>query len=173
MSQTFKHFVGGVTALTPELLPLAAHTVNAYRRLTPGNWAPRSATWAIQNYSTAVRVVPSPEDVCRMEYRLSASDTNPYLTLAMVLASGLHGIENETVLPAPMQGGGPDETPGDVPTLPHDLLEAAERLNASAVARELFGDRFIDHFVQSRIHEEVTLRRQVSGFERARYLESI
>lgn len=173
ISETFKHFVGGVTALTPELLPLAAHTVNAYRRLTPGNWAPRSATWAIENYSTAVRVVPAPEDVCRMEYRLSASDTNPYLTLAMIIASGLHGIENKTPLPAPMQGGGPDEMPDDVPTLPHDLHEATERLNASATARELFGDRFVDHFVQSRIHEEVTLRRHVSGFERARYLEAI
>ncbi len=173
MSPLFQHFVGGVTALTPELLALPAHTVNAYRRLTPGNWAPRSATWAVQNYASAVRVVPGPEPVTRMEYRLSASDTNPYLTLAMIIAAGLHGIENETALPAPMDGGGPDETPEGVPTLPHDLFEATERLHASETARDLFGDRFIDHFVATRLHEETTLRKHVSGFERARYLEAI
>ena len=173
MSAQFGNFVGGVTALTPELLPLAAHTVNAYRRLTPGNWAPRSATWAVQNYASAVRVVPAPEPVCRMEYRLSASDTNPYLTLAMIIAAGLHGIENGTPLPAPMEGGGPDETPDGVPALPHDLFEAVARLEASETARALFGERFIDYFVHSRRHEESTLRRQVSGFERARYLEAI
>lgn len=173
MSPLFRQFVGGVTELTPELLALPAHTVNAYRRLTPGNWAPRSATWAVQNYASAVRVVPGPEPVARMEYRLSASDTNPYLTLAMIIAAGLHGIDNNTSLPAPMDGGGPDETPEGVPTLPHDLFEATERLQASATAREIFGDRFIDHFVASRLHEETTLRRHVSGFERARYLEAI
>jgi glutamine synthetase len=37
----------------------------------------------------------------------------------------------------------------------------------------LFGDNFIDHFVASRMHEETTLRRHVSGYERARYLEAI
>ena len=173
MSPAFGNFVGGVTQLTPELLALCAHTVNAYRRLTPGNWAPRTASWAVQNYASAVRVVSGPEPVCRMEYRVSASDTNPYLTLAMIIAAGLHGIENGTALPAPMQGGGPDDTPEGVPTLPHDLYEAAHRLSSSDVARTLFGDTFIDHFVESRLHEETTLRRHVSGFEIARYLEAI
>ena len=173
MSPAFQNFVGGVTRHTPDLLALTAHTVNAYRRLTPGNWAPRTATWAVQNYASAVRVVPGPEPVCRMEFRLSASDTNPYLTLAMILAAGLDGIENRTALPAPMEGGGPDDTPDDMPALPHDLFEAAGRLSASSTARQAFGDRFIDHFVKGRLHEEAALRRHVSGFERARYLEAI
>ncbi|MFN3537391.1 MAG: hypothetical protein ACK4Y4_08105, partial [Brevundimonas sp.] len=38
-------FLGGVMRLTPELMAMFAPTVNAYRRLRPGNWAPRSATW--------------------------------------------------------------------------------------------------------------------------------
>lgn len=171
MSQTFQHFVAGITALTCELLPLSAHTVNAYRRTTPGNWAPKTASWAVQNYSAAIRVVPTPQSACRLEYRLSGADTNPHLTLAALISAGLWGIETKAQLPAPIEGGGPDEETAGEP-LPHDLYEATERLAASEAARQLFGDVFVDHFVATRRHEELALRKQVSAGERARYLEA-
>ncbi len=173
MSAVMRHGIAGLVNLTPDALALAAHTVNAWRRLTPGNWAPRTATWAIQNYAVAVRAVPVPEAAARLEYRLPAADTNPYLAIALTLGAALEGIENATELPAPMAGGGPDDTPEDMPGLPHDLLEAADRLDASRKARAIFGDAFIDYFVASRRREEAVLRRHVSAFERARYLEAV
>ena len=173
MSPTFRHFVAGIAQLTPDLLPLCAHTVNAYRRLTPGNWAPKTASWAVENYAAAIRVVPAPQDVCRLEFRLPAADTNPHLTLAMVLAAGLWGIKTSAPLPAPLARGGPNETPTDAVPLPHDLLEAVRRLEASPVAKDLFGAPFVTHFCASRRHEEIELRRHVSAFERTRYLEMI
>ncbi len=170
MSTVLRQFTAGIVHLTGDMLALSAQSVNAYRRLTPGNWAPRSASWAIQNYSAAVRVVPAPESACRLEYRLSAADTNPHLTLAFLIAAGLWGIETGAELPPPMEGGGPDEaSEGDA--LPHDLHEAAERLDASTLARDLLGAEFIDYFVATRRHEEQVLRKQVSAEERGRYLE--
>ena len=173
MSATMRHAIGGLVDLTPEALALAAHTVNAYRRLTPGNWAPRTATWAVQNYAAAVRAVPSPAHWARLEFRLPASDTNPYLALALTLGAALEGIRTKAKLPPPIEKGGPDETPEGLPGLPHDLLEAADRLDASATARAIFGDTFIDYFVASRRHEEAVLRKHVSAFERARYIEAV
>ena len=121
----------------------------------------------------AVRAVPVPEAAARLENRLPAADTNPYLAIALTLGAALDGIENGTTLPEPMTGGGPDETPEDMPGLPHDLLEAADRLDASRKTRAIFGDAFIDYFVASRRREEAVLRRHVSAFERARYLEAV
>jgi len=173
MSDVMKKSIAGVVELTPEALGLAAHTANAWRRLTPGNWAPRTATWAIQNYAAAVRAVPAPAKAARLEYRLPAADTNPYLAIALTLGAALHGIETGAHLPPPIVSGGPDETPEGLPGLPHDLVEAADRLEASATARALFGDAFIDYFVASRRREEAIIRRHVSAFERARYIEAV
>ncbi|MBN36485.1 MAG: glutamine synthetase [Rhodospirillaceae bacterium] len=173
MSKTMRHAIAGLVDLAPEALALCAHTANAYRRLTPGNWAPKTATWAVQNYAAAVRAVPSPAKLARMEFRLPASDTNPYLAIALTLAGALHGIETKAKLPAPITRGGPDETPEGVPGLPHDLLEAADRLDVCKPARALFGDRFVDHFVATRRHEEAVIRKHVSAFERARYIEAV
>ena len=36
-----------------------------------------------------------------------------------------------------------------------------------------FGERFIDHFCATRRHEEAVVRKHVSAFERARYIEAV
>jgi glutamine synthetase len=173
MSALFRHFVAGMVQLAPEALAMTHHNVNSYRRLAPGNWAPKTASWAVQNYSVGVRVVTSPAQACRLEYRLLGSDVNPYLGLAFALGAGLWGIENKMPLPAPFLGGGPNEMPkGEVP-LPHDLFEAAERIERSLVAREVFGAGFIDHFAKLCRVEEAALRRATGAPERARYLEVV
>ena len=173
MSDIMKKSIAGLVELTPDALALAAHTANAWRRLTPGNWAPRTATWAVQNYAGAVRAVPAPAELARLEFRIPAADTNPYLAIALTLGAALHGIETGAELPPPISGGGPDETPDGLPGLPHDLLEAADRLDASKTARAIFGDAFIDYFVAGRRHEEALIRRHVSAYERARYIEAV
>lgn len=173
MSTAMRHAVAGLVELAPEALALAAHTVNAWRRFAPGNWAPRTASWAIQNYAAAVRVVPSPADLARLEFRLPGADTNPYLAIALTLGAALHGIRTKAELPPPVSGGGPGDTPDGVPGLPRDLLDAVERLDRCGPARAMFGERFIDHFIATRRHEEAVMRRHVSAFERARYIEVV
>src|SRR4029453_14855331 len=57
MSRTFRQFVGGQQALMPELLGMVASTVNAYRRLIPGFWAPTASSWGVENRTCALRVI--------------------------------------------------------------------------------------------------------------------
>ena len=173
MSATMRHAVAGLVELAPEALALCAHTANAYRRLTPGDWAPRTAGWAVRNYAAAACVVPAPAGLARIEFRLPGADTNPYLAIALTLAGALHGVATRATLPPPIVGGGPGETPEGVPGLPRDLLEAAERLEACRPARALFGERFIDYFCATRRHEDAVVRGHVSAFERARYIEVV
>ena len=173
MSERFRHFVAGMVAMIPDGMTLTHHTTNSYRRLAPGNWAPKSASWAVQNYSTAVRVVPEPASHCRLEYRLPGSDINPFLALSFVIGAGLWGIETGADLPAEFTGGGPDEMPADSAALPHDLFTAINRMNTSDNARAIWGDGFVDHFVKACRAEEAALRRETSAAERARYLEVV
>src|SRR5207342_2928626 len=89
------HFVGGQRALMPETLAMVASTVNSYRRLIPGFWAPTDATWGVENRTTALRVIPGSAKSTRVEYRVAAADANPYLALAAAVGTGLWGVENK------------------------------------------------------------------------------
>lgn len=173
MSATMGHFIGGLLTLLPECAALCTHTVNAWRRMVPGNWAPRTPSWDINNYGVAVRVANDRPETTRIEFRVPAADTNPHLALALALGAGLWGIENHMALPERAAGDVRSFVPKGLRALPRSLGEAAERLAGCAAAKDIFGATFVDHFVMTRIHEDNVLRRAVSATERARYLEAL
>ena len=174
MSKEFSNFVAGVLNLVPEGLAFSHHTVNSYRRHAQGNWAPRVASWAVQDYAAGIRVVPEPADQCRMEYRLPGADTNPYMTLAFVLGAGLHGIEADLELPQSLASpAGSNAAHFSDKSLPNDLYEASTRLNASQKSREIFGNSFVDYLVNACANESEETKRYVSNLERQRYLEIV
>ncbi|MFT4115340.1 glutamine synthetase family protein [Bradyrhizobium sp.] len=173
MSDTMRHFVGGQQALMPELLAMVASTVNSYSRLIPGFWAPTDATWGIENRTCALRVIPGSPSSQRVEYRVAAADINPYLAIAAALGSGLWGIENKIEPDAPISGNAYDIKHDTKRNLPRSLAEAADRLSNSNVARELFGDVFVDHYAMTRNWEEREFRKAITDWELARYFETI
>jgi len=172
MSALFKSYLAGQLRALPELLPLYAPTVNSYKRLVEGAWAPTRANWGVDNRTTALRVIPGGAKATRVETRVGGSDANPYLALAAAIGSGLWGIEQKLKLDAgPVSGSGYAD-PG-APALPRNLAEATERFASSAVARELFGDAFVDHFATSRRWEWRQFSKAVTDWERRRYFEII
>lgn len=171
LSETALHFIGGVLECLPETLPLVAHTANAYRRMSPGNWAPRTATWSYGGYTAAVRAVLFNDALTRLEFRIPAADVNPWLGLAMFMGAGLHGIRNKIVPPAAVEPSGNESSLPGVEELPSSLAIAVDRMEASQIAKTLFGDEFIRCFVSSRRHEANALRRAVSVPEKTRYFE--
>lgn len=173
MSDTMRWFVGGQQALMPEFLAMVASTVNSYSRLVPGYWAPTSATWGVENRTTALRVIRGGASSQRVEYRIAAADINPYLALAAAIGSGLWGIEQRIEPDAPIEGNAYDRVHAPQRRLPATLYEAAERLAASKPARALFGDAFVEHHAATRQWEEREFRRAVTDWELARYFEII
>ncbi|MCW5774095.1 MAG: glutamine synthetase, partial [Rhodospirillaceae bacterium] len=173
MSETMQSFVAGQQALMPEFLAMVAPTVNSYRRLIPGFWAPTVATWGVENRTAALRVIPGSAKSTRVEYRVAAADANPYLALAAAVASGLWGIENKLKPRAPVQGNAYAQTFDDRLQLPRTLMEAAGRLKRSEAAKDLFGQAFVDHYAATREWEEREFRKHVSDWELDRYFEII
>ncbi|GAA5524752.1 glutamate--isopropylamine ligase [Microbulbifer aestuariivivens] len=173
MSPVQRNFVAGQQRLMPEFLAMMAPTVNSYRRLVPGFWAPTDATWGIENRTAALRVIPGSDKSQRVEYRLGAADANPYLALAAALGSGLYGVLQQWEPSEPVAGNAYAlEQPGEA-ALPRTLWDSAQRLRGSDAARELFGGAFVDHFAASREWEEREYRRHVSDWELDRYFEII
>ena len=173
MSDVMRWYLGGQQRLMPELLAMIAPTINSYTRLIPGFWAPTDATWSVDNRTTALRVIGGSPKSQRVEFRVAAADANPYVILSAALASGLWGIQNR-VEPGPMvKGSSYDKKHPQGLALPRTLWEAAQRLKRSKMARDWFGNEFVDHYAATREWEEREFRRHITDWELARYFEII
>lgn len=173
ISDKMRWFIGGQQKLMPEFLSMVASTVNSYSRLVPGFWAPTSATWGVENRTTALRVIPGSEKSQRVEYRIAAADINPYIALAASIGSGLWGIENKIEPTDAIAGNAYDQTFPAALSLPQTLTEAAGRLRNSKPAQSLFGKEFVNHYAQSREWEEREFRKNITSWELSRYFEII
>lgn len=172
MSEVMKHYLAGQLHCLPHLLPMYAPTLNSYKRLVEGAWAPTTLTWGIDNRTVAIRVINSSSSSCRMETRVIGSDANPYLAMAAALGSGLYGIKKKLKLkqPATKGNGYADFSYG---TLPRTLEEATKNMKASPVAKEILGEGFVDHFVRTREWEWRQHLKSVTDWEFKRYFEII
>ncbi|HEY1284239.1 MAG TPA: hypothetical protein VGE96_07140 [Steroidobacteraceae bacterium] len=173
MSDTMRWFIGGQQKLMPELLAMVSPTVNSYTRLIPGFWAPTDSAWSVDNRTCALRVIPGSAKSQRVEYRVAAADANPYVILAAALGSGLWGIENKVEPEPVVEGNAYERKFAERLALPRTLWEAAQRLKASSMAREWFGEEFVHHFAASREWEEREFRKHITDWELARYFEII
>ncbi|MGE0253889.1 MAG: glutamine synthetase family protein [Alphaproteobacteria bacterium] len=173
ISATMRHFIGGVQALLPQFTAMLAPTVNSYRRLVPGYWAPTNATWGLDNRTVAIRAIPGKPSAQRIEMRAAGADANPYLAMAATLAAGLHGIERG-LEPTPPQKG--NAYTARVPrrlALPGALDLAATAFAASKAAKDAFGAAFVEQFAMTRHAEAREFARAVTDWELARYFEII
>jgi glutamine synthetase len=173
MSELMQQFVAGQQSLMPEWLAMIAPTINSYRRLIPGFWAPTQASVGIDNRTCAIRIIPGTQKSQRIEYRIAAADANPYVILAAVIASGLWGIEHKAEIESMMKGSAYDQTFPASLQLPATLWDAAQRLKASTAAVDYFGADFVEHFAASREWEEREFRKHISQWELERYFEII
>lgn len=171
MSETFKQYIAGQLYCLPHILPMLAPTVNSFKRLVEGAWAPTTLTWAVDNRTVALRALPGSKKASRLETRVVGSDVNPYLAMAACLASGLYGIKHQLKLQDASVGNGyADLSHGK---LPGNLQSATLAMKESEVAKELFGSTFVNHFVASREWEWKQYSRVVSDWEKKRYFEII
>jgi glutamine synthetase len=172
ISETLKSYIAGQLACLPHILPMYAPTINSYKRLIEGAWAPTTLTWGIDNRTAALRVINLDESSTRLETRVPGADVNPYLAMAAALASGLYGIQNNLKLTSDaVKGNGYKETSNGV--LPSSLTDATKMMKTSAIARELFGDEFVEHFTATREWECRQFAKHVTNWELKRYFEII
>jgi len=172
MSSVMKSYIAGQLYCLPHILPMIAPTINSYKRLVEGAWAPTTLTWGIDNRTVALRALPGNPKATRLETRVVGSDTNPYLALSACLAAGLYGVSNNMKLEKEAtEGNGYRDISNGI--LPGNLHEATQRMKSSAVAKDLFGEAFVEHFTLTREWEWRQYAKAVTDWEFKRYFEII
>ena len=171
-TELFKQYLAGQLACLPEIMPMLAPTINSYKRLLTGDWAPATFTWGFENRTAALRVIQGSPKQSRLENRIPGADVNPYLAMAACLAAGLYGITNKLQLQCPPAKGNAYQQKG-IGSLPRSLAEATAVMKNSSIAKTLFGEGFIKHFVETREWECAQYEKQVTDWEFNRYFEPI
>ena len=172
MSPLFESYVAGQVACMLDFGPMIWPTINSYKRLVDGFWAPVKPTWGIDNRTASFRVIAGSPKSTRLETRCPGADVNPYLAVAAVLAAGLHGVEKNLKLDTPPIEGtnaGADQ----VPRAPRTLIETTRLFQKSDIARDWLGDDFVDHFAATREWEWRQWLDAVTDWELKRYFEII
>jgi len=104
ISETARHYIGGLIAHAPALLALCAPTTNSYRRLVPGFEAPVNLMYSARNRSAICRIpmYSSSPKAKRVEFRAPDPTANPYLAFAAMLMAGLDWIKRKLEPPKPI-----------------------------------------------------------------------
>jgi glutamine synthetase len=163
----FERWLAGQIACARELAIFLAPTINSYKRYAAGSWAPTTLAWGHDNRTCGFRVVGS-GPALRVETRIPGGDVNPYLAFAALIASGLHGIDQELELPPPLEG---NAYVSDAERFPSTLREAIAALEAGSVARAALGDQVVDHYLNYARTEQRLFDEVVTCYERERMFE--
>lgn len=150
MSDTTRHWLGGLMASAAAATSFLCPTVNSYRRMVGFAAAPTVASWGEDNKSAALRVLSIEPKAARIENRVAGGDANPYLVLAATLASGIAGLEAETALPDPIAVTGWGLPPEGWPHLPTSITRAADALEADPGLASVMGADFVRYWINTR-----------------------
>lgn len=172
MSKLFESYLAGQVAHLMEFGPMLWPTINSYKRLVDGFWAPVKPTWGLDNRTASFRVIAGAPKSTRLETRCPGADVNPYLAMAAVIAAGLDGVEKGLKLTAPPITG-TNQGAENVPRAPRSLIETTRIFQASEVARDWLGDAFVEHFAATREWEWRRWQDAVTDWELKRYFEII
>ncbi|AFO56881.1 type I glutamate--ammonia ligase [Natrinema sp. J7-2] len=178
LSATAHAFIAGILEHAPAITAIANPTVNSYKRLVPGYEAPVYVAWSDRNRSALIRKpaarVPA---ASRVELRSPDPSCNPYLALAVMIHAGLEGIENDLECPDPVRENiyEFDEQKREeygIDTLPSNLGEAVDALEADEVIYDALGDHVAPKFIEAKQQEFQDYLVDISQWELDRYLET-
>ena len=159
LSDIGRQFLAGIIDGLPDVMPLLAPTVNSYKRLVENFWAPVTVSWGLEHRAASIRLLAPPtasEKATRFEVRVAGADANPYFVLATILGLGWRGIAKKLEIRLPPLGKGEDVGGASDSgiRLAKSLKDANQQfMRPESVAREVFGDDFVDHFGGTREHE--------------------
>jgi glutamine synthetase len=182
LSKLGYQFTAGLLKHAKAYIAVTAPTVNSYKRLTTtagtptsgATWSPIFITYGANNRTQMLRVPGG-----HVEDRTVDGSCNPYLAMAVILAAGLDGIENE-LQAGPFNDANlytlSDQELKDagIELLPANLLDATRELEKDDVIRKALGNTgtedYVDYFVKTKQDEWRAYHEQVTPWEVNRYL---
>ncbi|MEV7326812.1 type I glutamate--ammonia ligase [Micromonospora sp. NPDC093244] len=182
LSKVAKSFIAGLLMHAREYTAVTNQWVNSYKRLFPQHLpdriteSPAYVCWGHLNRSALVRVPAyGKPNSARVEVRSPDSAANPYLAFAVLLGAGMKGIEEGYELPPGAEDDVWSLTSAErramgYEALPENLAEAIDVMAESELVAEVLGEHVFDFFLRNKRAEWEQYRREVTPYERQRYL---
>ncbi len=161
-SELLMHYIAGLQKYVPAAMAFFAPNVNSYRRIARDESAPINVHWGYDNRTAGLRIPFSEPDSTRVESRFAGSDANPYLMMAVTLAAGYLGIQ-EQLQPTEPLGTSAYDHPYQ---LPRSMEAALKLLAESEPLHRLLGERFVRAYVAVKKSEYEIFFRVISSWER-------
>ena len=178
ISDTTRHFIGGVLKHIKAITAISNPLVNSYKRLVPGYEAPVNIAWSGANRSSLIRIPAARGKSTRVELRSPDPSCNPYLTFAAILAAGIDGIKNKIDPGNPVdvnifELNDVERDDMKIGSLPNTLKDATYYLSQNEVLKEALGSHVHDNIIRLAKAEWDAYRVQVHEWEIQRYLNTI
>jgi len=175
LSSTALHYIGGLLKHARGMCAITNPLVNSYKRLVPGYEAPVNVAWSMRNRSPLIRVPERRGHGTRVELRMPDPAANPYLALAVMLASGLDGVETNADWREPVNENIWEMSFRErrrlrIDDLPHDLDEALDELEKDDVITAALGPHIATNFIEAKRQEWRDYITQVTRWEVDNYL---
>jgi len=163
LSDTARHYIGGLLKHAPSLLAFTNPTVNSYHRLVPGFEAPVNLVYSQRNRSACIRIpiTGSNPKAKRIEFRVPDPSSNPYLAFSAMLMAGLDGVKNKIEPLSPVDKDlyelPPDEH-ASIPQVPGtlaDVLIALEGDNDYLLEGGVFTQDLLDTWISYKREREI------------------
>lgn len=166
-SVRLRQAIAGMQATLGEAMAIFAPNVNSYRRFVADAFVPVNTCWGINNRSVAFRVPSGEASARRVEHRVAGADANPYLVLAVLLASVHHGLCRE-LDPGPASEGNASRVAD--PGLPWDWASALAAMREGTLLREYLGASYVDLYCAVKRAEARRFGSVITGREYDWYL---
>jgi len=175
ISEVGKNYIGGLLSHAKAICAITNPTVNSYKRLVPGYEAPTTIAWAMRNRSPLCRVPARRGIGTRVELRMPDPSCNPYLAFAVMLGSGLDGIERKLSPGDPLDKNvykmsAEERSERQLQSLPGNLGEAIDALQSDEVVRATLPAHVVEQFVAAKQQEWSDYLAAVHSWEHERYL---
>jgi glutamine synthetase len=177
ISDLARFFVGGLIEHACAITAIANPLINSYKRLVSGFEAPVYITWSGPNRSSLIRIPAGRGLSTRVEFRSPDPTCNPYLTFAVILAAGLDGIKRgiDPGEPADLNVyhlSAAERKAMGIKTLPANLKEALDYLEADKVIREALGEHVFENIMRLGLLEWEAYNTFVHPWEIERYINT-
>lgn len=169
LSRLAHQCIAGIIEHHEGMTALCASTVNAYKRLRPGQLAGYWANWGHDHRGVTLRVPVDRGPATRLEHRMSDGAANPYLVTAAILQAARLGVVHD-LTPPPAEELDCIENQGTDRHTPDDLNQALNALEADTTLIEAIGSDLVANFVAVKRVEWDKFASAVTDWERNYYL---
>lgn len=175
LSSIAYNYIAGIMEHARSIAAVTNPIINSYKRLVPGYEAPCYIAWSAKNRSPLIRIPASRGSGTRVELRNPDPAANPYLAIALMLASGLDGIKRGLTPPPPVNRNIYEMTNAEmenlgISSLPGNIYEALQLFKADSLVKQTLGDHIFNMYYEFKNREWDDYRVTVHPWEINQYL---